>query len=429
MDKAREMMVYKHNDLVQKTRHELSMAQQKAMIYICSLIKPNSDELEYTFDIAEYIKVCGMAKSGKTYEEIKRTLGELRDKGWWLPPDEKGNEPRVSWLNKVVTNQKSGKVKIRLDEDLAPFLLHIKEQTTRYELFYILPLSSGYAIQLYELLKSYAWTGQWLVSIDEFKFRLMLEKNPSYNSWGKVKEKVVDVALKQINEFTDLHVLYKDNGGRGKKATKIAFVINFKEKDEQQKAIENIEAFLSAAEQEVSATDELYDFLNTNKKPATRKRKKEQPQSEDTDELIPGQSTIDDYLGELEQPKSSAYTEYEECTDLVRERIEYDIFKERYPHERGKIDEIVSVMVDVLLTKKATIRVDGDEKDAEVVKERFLEINFHHLEYIFESLDRTTSDIRNIKSYLITAIYNAPMTMDSYYDARVKHDMPWLAKG
>ena len=80
-------------------------------------------------------------------------------------------------------------------------------------------------------------------------------------------------------------------------------------------------------------------------------------------------------------------------------------------------------MLDVICSGKERIRVNGEDLPAEAVKERFLKLDITHIEYLLTALRNNTSDIRNIRAYLITAIYNAPATIDSYYAAQVNHDL------
>lgn len=80
-------------------------------------------------------------------------------------------------------------------------------------------------------------------------------------------------------------------------------------------------------------------------------------------------------------------------------------------------------MVDVICSKKNTIRVNGSELPQKNVKQRYLELDSSHIEYVLDALEHTTVEIKNIRAYLITALYNAPTTIDNYYDALVKHDM------
>jgi len=110
-----------------------------------------------------------------------------------------------------------------------------------------------------------------------------------------------------------------------------------------------------------------------------------------------------------------------EYRDLIMENIEYDHLILQYGRER--MDEIVEVMMDAVCTRKEYIRVDGDEKPAEVVKNRLLKLDQSHIEYVFDRLDKNTSKVYNIKAYLLTTLYNAPATIDHYYRAEVNHDM------
>jgi len=107
--------------------------------------------------------------------------------------------------------------------------------------------------------------------------------------------------------------------------------------------------------------------------------------------------------------------------DLIMDSIEYDILSERYGRERT--DEVVELMLEVVLSRRDTVRIAGDEYPREVVKSRLLKITSSHVEYVFDCLDRNVTKVRNIKAYLLTALYNAPATMDSYYRAEVNHDL------
>ncbi len=112
----------------------------------------------------------------------------------------------------------------------------------------------------------------------------------------------------------------------------------------------------------------------------------------------------------------------------IRENIEYDFLVQNRNNPLlkiniGKIDEIVSVMVDVVCSKRETIRVNGEQLPQEVVKKRFLELDGEHIDYVITAFEKSACNVRNIRAYLITALYNAPETIDSYYEAMVKRDM------
>lgn len=105
----------------------------------------------------------------------------------------------------------------------------------------------------------------------------------------------------------------------------------------------------------------------------------------------------------------------------VMEQIGYIAFNQI---DRNQVDEIVMLMVEVLNTPDdKTIRIAKTELSSAVVKGRFMKINQFHIEYVLDCLKRNTVKITNIKSYLLTALYNAPSTMDSYYQNMVNHDL------
>jgi len=120
---------------------------------------------------------------------------------------------------------------------------------------------------------------------------------------------------------------------------------------------------------------------------------------------------------------SFSMSEIELTKFTVEENIDYDILIERFPNRKAMIDEIVNLMVEVLCSKRETITIASDTHPIEQVKERFNSVDSGHIEYILECLDKTTTDIRNIKQYLLSVIFNAPQTMDNYYTAVVKYDL------
>ena len=106
--------------------------------------------------------------------------------------------------------------------------------------------------------------------------------------------------------------------------------------------------------------------------------------------------------------------------ELIRKNIEYECFDKR---EQEKVDELVEIMLDVVCSSKSVIGVHGEDLPHEVVKSRYLKLNHEHIEYVLLSLKRNTSDVKNIRAYLITTLYNAPTTKDAFFTALVNHDM------
>ena len=115
--------------------------------------------------------------------------------------------------------------------------------------------------------------------------------------------------------------------------------------------------------------------------------------------------------------------ERENYRELILENIEYDILVQNERMDRDRLNELVELMVDTVCSRREMIRIAGDDYPAEVVKSRFLKLNSSHIEYVLDRMRENTTYVRNIKKYLLAALYNAPVTMDSYYTSLVSHDL------
>lgn len=109
-----------------------------------------------------------------------------------------------------------------------------------------------------------------------------------------------------------------------------------------------------------------------------------------------------------------------EYREIIEDNIEFNILSKRPDGDR--LQEIVEIMLDAICSSSKTIRINGEDMPQEVVKSRFLKLNSSHIEYVFHAMENCPSDIRNIRAYLLTTLYNAPITMDNYYTALVNHD-------
>ena len=115
--------------------------------------------------------------------------------------------------------------------------------------------------------------------------------------------------------------------------------------------------------------------------------------------------------------------ERESYREIILENIDYDILTQDEKLDRDRLDELVELMVDTVCSNREMIRVAGDDYPAEVVRSRFLKLNASHIEYVLDRMRENTTYVRNIKKYLLAALYNAPVTMDSYYTSLVSHDL------
>ena len=109
--------------------------------------------------------------------------------------------------------------------------------------------------------------------------------------------------------------------------------------------------------------------------------------------------------------------------EYFKEQLEYDILLDRFPRDADIIDEILELIVDTVCTNRKMVRIASDDKPAEVVKSRFMKLTNEHICFVMDCFKENTTKIRNVRQYLLAAIYNAPLTIGSYYDALVRHDM------
>ena len=114
--------------------------------------------------------------------------------------------------------------------------------------------------------------------------------------------------------------------------------------------------------------------------------------------------------------------------DLIHENIRYDDLCAERRFDRERIDGIVDLILETVLGKSEEVRIASNLYPAEIVRSKFLKLGYEHIEYVLDCLDANTTKVRNIKKYLLAALFNAPSTMKGYYQAEVNHDMPQYAK-
>ena len=108
--------------------------------------------------------------------------------------------------------------------------------------------------------------------------------------------------------------------------------------------------------------------------------------------------------------------------DEIKEQLDYPLLVEYAKGKRATIDTIVDVIADAELKASKTLRVNGSDVPKEQVLSRLRQLDFTHVEYVLDCMSESQPAVHNIRAYLLTALYNAPSTMDAYYDAKVAHD-------
>lgn len=108
-------------------------------------------------------------------------------------------------------------------------------------------------------------------------------------------------------------------------------------------------------------------------------------------------------------------------SEIIKENIEYDTLIHQYGP--NQIDEIVDLITDIVSITRKSIKIAGENYPYQLVKGKLLKLRSDHIQYVLECMKSNTTKVRNIRNYLLTALYNAPTTIEHYYQAEVNHDL------
>ena len=232
---SRNQLVVKSNTLIQRARFNLTMQEQRILMFLISRIKPGDSGLDtYFFSLKEFCHVCGIELEGDIYGYIKDTLKRLSDKSIWINAewDYEGKhytgQSLVRWINSIKASETSSAVWIKFHDEMLPYLFQLRESFTQYQLRNILAMNSTYAAALYELLKSYEYLQRPIdFALDELRFMLGADAVKSYDRYSDFRRKVLDIAVREINIYSDLSVTYKPIKN-GRKVARIIFAFQKK---------------------------------------------------------------------------------------------------------------------------------------------------------------------------------------------------------
>ena len=217
-------LVTKSNMLIE-ANYKLGTVEQKIILFLASQIQPHDSEFKnYKFTIREFSKLVGLKGTPK-YNELKKITIDLMKKVFTVRI---GNEvTQVSWLSSVTYKENEGVMFLRFDPFLKPYLLELKRNFTSYRLENVVKLKSSYSIRLYELLKQYERIKERTFVLDEL--RLLLGAEEIYPSYGNFKQRVLNVAQKELEKKTDLSFDVEEVKS-GRRVTSIRFIIKTKKK-------------------------------------------------------------------------------------------------------------------------------------------------------------------------------------------------------
>ena len=230
---ANKDLIYKDNRIIEAS-YKLSLIEQR--IVLMAISKVNATETltsEKIFKItsSEYSSMFGMSTDA-AMREMRLAVKKLYDASIKVIDDEDGSEV-FRWISRRKSTEKEQSVSIRFTADIIPYLHKLKGNFTKYQIVNISMMSSIYAIRLYEMLMQWKSKQALVITVDRLRDRLMLDSD-SYKAFANIKQKVIDKAITEINDFSDISASY-ELIKTGKKVSSIKFNFAFKDKSLESK--------------------------------------------------------------------------------------------------------------------------------------------------------------------------------------------------
>ena len=280
LKKARDQMVVRSNEMIQNSRYHLTRTENCIIEYMISKIRPDDDpDTIYEFHLEEFSHL--MRYKTDSFTELKRTIKRLADKSFWYVPDDPNKDHAlVRWFNIVHANPSNKILSLSFHSDIKPFLFQLyqrKKMYSQYKLGYVLMLEQYYSQRLYAILCSYSnnpsyWFEIGTGSRNDLYVKLcedVTHKGEIPKSWldnfGYFRNRVLDPSVKEINEYTNLHIDYetskKDSQGKSHRGVcRIIFYIEKRSKQEIQSVEDRID--MAYRDYDDSYKKKIYKQLN-----------------------------------------------------------------------------------------------------------------------------------------------------------------------
>ena len=107
----------------------------------------------------------------------------------------------------------------------------------------------------------------------------------------------------------------------------------------------------------------------------------------------------------------------------IKKNLDYDFYmtNDVVYMDKDLLKELFVIICDVVCTKSETIKISGYVYSCDYVRSKFLRLTSNHVMYVMDCIKNTTTKIANIKAYLLVALFNAPSTIDHYYQQEIRH--------
>lgn len=241
------------------------------------------------------------------------------------------------------------------------------------------------------------------------------------------KNKAIDT-IKELDMETGIGLVEKKRQGQGKPT--IIYVKSFIMED-QKTDCQTDDTSVQKAEKPTSETvDNFSEVEKTNFKTlgiSTSKGRKNTPQEVGKSDSIynkKNNTEKSDTNQIVSADVDGGLDEYNHYSNIIKENIEWKILCDRYYYDKEIPEGIYDLILETVLCKNPTVIIASNEYPVQLVKSKFLKLNRFHIEYVIDCLEKNTSKVRNIKKYLLAALFNAPSTFSGYYQTEVNHDNP-----
>ena len=221
-------------------------------------------------------------------------------------------------------------------------------------------------------------------------------------------------SMRELDDETGIGLIEKRRQGFGK--VNVIYVKTFMpEKTDEKKFDEELQKFKKQTSVENEEPAEVY-ILNSNNTNLS-----------DT-EMNDNKSNHIISVDEKRFDSDNRSEDYQAYENLVKETIDYESLEVTHHDDMRQVDEIVNLIVETVMCKNDKILIASNWYPASLVKKKFLMLTYSHIEYVLHCMRGNTTKVKNIKKYLLASLFNAPSTMNGYYQAEVNHDMPGLVR-
>lgn len=208
MPKKKDLTVYKRDDMIQRSRFDLTLREQRLVLFAISKIKPHdTSDTIYEFNIRDIVKIVGT--KDESYTRIKYIAKALSDKSWWVLSDD-NIESLVRWFSDFEINHSNNTVRLKFHEKVMPYLTELVKQHkyyTSYGLNDVLPMRHQSSPRLYEILKSYSKNNMvWFFETEQLKYLMNCQ---NYSRWVDFKRRILEPSVEEINDMTSMIVTYE----------------------------------------------------------------------------------------------------------------------------------------------------------------------------------------------------------------------------